>query len=234
MLYYCIKCEKKQDITKSLYRDGEEVTCSFCDKPMTYFGSEAVVLSSESLDEKKRTTIDDENKSELVDELNSDLSSELNLSRLASFTGKNVQYETEKLDPKLLECQEFLRSNPNHIPSLIYMGLYFRSEGKYDKCIEYLELASDLNPKDIDVLKHLADIYLSLDEIENAIKKLLKIRSYQPDNYVVYKNIGMAHSFTKNYKDALLYFKWALSFCENEKARANLNEMIDSVKKEMI
>lgn len=230
MLYYCIKCEQKQEITKSLYREDEEILCSFCDKAMTYFGSEAVVLSSESLTKKKSEVVLDDDGAQLVDEVNPNLISDINLDKLASFTGKAVQYATEKLDPKRLECQEFLRVNPNHIPSLIYMGLYFRSEGSYDKSIEYLELASELNPKNIDVLKYLADIYLSLDMIENAIKKLLKIRSYQPDNYSVYKNIGIAYGFANNYKDALLYLKWALSFCESEKSRAEIDRLIENFK----
>lgn len=65
---------------------------------------------------------------------------------------------------------------------------------------------------------------------ENARDSYLKANSYTPESSIVQYNVGYCYEKMKDYKNALIWYRKALSYATDDKARSLLNQRIEDVK----
>ena len=70
----------------------------------------------------------------------------------------------------ILPVREITEKNPKNLYAQYILALGGKKSGQYDKAIERFKLIADSNPKNIEIMLHLAECYDMKGDKENAIK----------------------------------------------------------------
>lgn len=94
-------------------------------------------------------------------------------------------FDTE--DDNLLDnmrriAETVLKYFPEHIESLSNIAVTYSVKGEHDEAIKYLLRAEEINPEDKIVMANIANTYMHLNDIPNAIKYFEKMSIYADDH----------------------------------------------------
>lgn len=79
-----------------------------------------------------------------------------------------------------------------------------------DKAMEYAKLAMEKYPEDNNFRKTAVDILIKMDKIDDAIENLKQAIVGEPDNAMLYSNLGMLYDSQEDYENAVIQYKKAL------------------------
>ncbi|MGD1804247.1 FkbM family methyltransferase [Dapis sp. BLCC M126] len=104
-----------------------------------------------------------------------------------------------------------LKSDSNHVASLINLGLIEQGKGKLDEATQFYKYAFSLDPNNISLLYLLARITQELNQLDEAITYWQKLVQLKPDSALeFYGNIGNSLVQQGKFDEALNYFRRAL------------------------
>ncbi|NEP81263.1 MAG: FkbM family methyltransferase [Okeania sp. SIO3C4] len=106
---------------------------------------------------------------------------------------------------------EILKSDSNHVPSLINLGLIEQNQGKLDEASQFYKYAFSIEPNNISLLYLLAKITQELNQLDEAINYWHKLVELKPGSALeFYGNIGNGLVQQGKFDEALNYFRRAL------------------------
>ncbi len=104
-----------------------------------------------------------------------------------------------------------LKSDSNHVASLINLGLIEQGKGKLDEATQFYKYAFSLDPNNTSLLYLLARITQELNQLDEAIVYWQKLVELKPDSALeFYGNIGNSLVQQGRFDEALNYFRRAL------------------------
>jgi len=86
-----------------------------------------------------------------------------------------------------------------------------------EKAMEYTKLAMDKYPDDNDFRKTAIDILIKMDKIDEAIVNLKVAIEEEPENSMLYTNLGLLYDSQEKYEDAMQQYEKALAINPNER-----------------
>ncbi|NEQ38059.1 MAG: FkbM family methyltransferase [Okeania sp. SIO3I5] len=133
-------------------------------------------------------------------------------------TDINQEFQTAlkfQKEGKLQEAEsiyiKILKSDSNHVASLINLGLIEQGKGKLDEATQYYKYAFSLDSNNISLLYLLARITQELNQLNEAITYWQKLVELKPDSALeFYGNIGNSLVQQGRFDEALNYFRRAL------------------------
>jgi len=133
-------------------------------------------------------------------------------------TDINQQFQTAlnfQKEGKLKEAESIyiniLKSDSNHVASLINLGLIEQGKGKLDEATQFYKYAFSLDQNNISLLYLLARITQELNQLDEAIIYWQKLVELKPDSALeFYGNIGNSLVQKGRFDEALNYFRRAL------------------------
>ncbi|NES79446.1 MULTISPECIES: FkbM family methyltransferase [Okeania] len=106
---------------------------------------------------------------------------------------------------------DILKSDSNHVPTLINLGLIEQNQGKLDEASQFYKYAFSIEPNNISLLYLLAKITQELNQLDEAIIYWQKLAELKPDSALeFYGNIGNSLVQQGKFDQALNYFHRAL------------------------
>ncbi len=104
-----------------------------------------------------------------------------------------------------------LKSDSNHVASLINLGLIEQGKGKLDEATQFYKYAFSIDSNNISLLYLLARITQELNQLNEAITYWQKLVELKPDSALeFYGNIGNSLVQQGRFDEALNYFRRAL------------------------
>jgi len=133
-------------------------------------------------------------------------------------TDINQEFQTAlkfQKEGKLQEAESIyiniLKSDSNHVASLINLGLIEQGKGKLDEATQYYKYAFSIDSNNISLLYLLARITQELNQLNEAITYWQKLVELKPDSALeFYGNIGNSLVQQGKFDEALNYFHRAL------------------------
>ncbi|MEM1168683.1 MAG: FkbM family methyltransferase [Cyanobacteria bacterium P01_H01_bin.35] len=133
-------------------------------------------------------------------------------------TDINQEFQTAlkfQKEGKLQEAESIyiniLKSDSNHVASLINLGLIEQGKGKLDEATQFYKYAFSLEQNNISLLYLLARITQELNQLDEAIVYWQKLVELKPDSALeFYGNIGNSLVQQGKFDEALNYFCRAL------------------------
>jgi len=109
-----------------------------------------------------------------------------------------------------------LKSDSNHVASLINLGLIEQGKGKLDEATQFYKYAFSLDSNNISLLYLLARITQELNQLDEGIAYWQKLVELKPDSALeFYGNIGNILVQQGKFDEALSYFRHALEILPN-------------------
>jgi tetratricopeptide (TPR) repeat protein len=208
-LYYCLKCARIVDRKFVVFR-GEDPLCPTCRAGLTHFGREAVTLSPE----------------EVLAKYDKNLPTH---APKDTFTGESKAYSAPDIDVHVLECEDTLRFHPNSEEALLYLGIFYKSQGKLELAYRYLIQLMEAVPTQVEACKHLTGLYLGEEAYDKAIALLKAFVKADPSSVMVWENLSRIHYRLGEFKQAVDYLVVAYEKEEDEERLANLYTVISSL-----
>ncbi|MDJ0519070.1 MAG: FkbM family methyltransferase [Trichodesmium sp. MO_231.B1] len=133
-------------------------------------------------------------------------------------TDINQEFQTAlklQKEGKLQEAESryinILKSDSNHVASLINLGLIEQGKGKLDEATQFYKYAFSIDSNNISLLYLLARITQELNQLNEAITYWQKLVELKPDSALeFYGNIGNSLVQQGRFDEALNYFRRAL------------------------
>ncbi|MDJ0556617.1 MAG: FkbM family methyltransferase, partial [Microcoleaceae cyanobacterium MO_207.B10] len=125
-------------------------------------------------------------------------------------TALNLQKESKLKEAESIYI-DILKSDPNHVASLINLGLIEQTRGKLDEATQFYKYAFSLDQNNISLLYLLAKITQELNQLDEAIIYWERLVTLKPDSALeFYGNIGNSLVQQGRFDQALNYFHRAL------------------------
>ncbi|NEN92798.1 MAG: FkbM family methyltransferase, partial [Okeania sp. SIO3H1] len=106
---------------------------------------------------------------------------------------------------------DILKSDSNHVPTLINLGLIEQNQGKLDEASQFYKYAFSIDPNNISLLYLLAKITQELNKLDEAIIYWQKLAEIKPNSALeCYGNIGNSLVQQGKFDEARNYFHRAL------------------------
>jgi len=205
-ILFCIKCEKTVHLINPLNRYP---SCSICHQPVLMFDKETAKISSKNL-------LDQYDQSHPYNPL-------------GDYKGKYQHFPSPANNVEILECEDILKRNPNHIEALGHLAHLYLRENDYQKSRMLFEKMILLEPDNQNVLKQLAYLYKKQKDYKKSldqVKKLLKLFPQQP-GYL--ENAGILYLHLSRHADAVRCFIKAYQLYKvaekKERVRQILNKL---------
>lgn len=90
------------------------------------------------------------------------------------------------------------------------IALILKEQGKTDEAIQAMSEARKSNPKDLSLILHEAELYVSLKKMDKFGELMSEAISLDPKNPVLYYNLGVVNSNQGRDKEAIEYYKKAI------------------------
>ncbi len=104
-----------------------------------------------------------------------------------------------------------LKSDSNHVASLINLGLIEQGKGKLDEATQFYKYASSIEPDNTSLLYLLARLTQELNQFDEAIAYWNRLIKLKPDSALeYYGNIGNSFVQQGKFEEALKYFNKAI------------------------
>jgi serine/threonine-protein kinase len=85
----------------------------------------------------------------------------------------------------LYHLDQALKLSPGNAEIIYFQGLVYRRMGEWNKAIELIQLAHDIDPGSVTVLMNLKECYILTRQYEQALNLSKKIRQLTPENLVL-------------------------------------------------
>jgi len=124
---------------------------------------------------------------------------------------------------KVREYLAQVQKNPNDVKSLTNLGNSFLMMRAWDRALEPLERANELEPGNVGLLKAIGIAHFNKEDFDKATAAYQEILKVEPDDTLALFNLGVIHKYYFDKKDiATTYFKKVL---EVEKEDAEIIKM---------
>lgn len=136
----------------------------------------------------------------------------------AHFAGEASSiFRNEKVPPNIkdeyyrlamIELQKQMEETSRLVRPHLNMGSFFVSVGRYEEALTQFEIAHDLSPKKQDILFQLANVYMIMQDNENALKALKEAFYLEPRNINArgyYLQTALIAEDEESIQDALTY-----------------------------
>jgi serine/threonine-protein kinase len=120
-------------------------------------------------------------------------------------------YPEENLSKSRDAAQKALELRPDLPESHLAMGLYHYGLKEYDKALEEMEIASQISPNNIAVLKGIAYVQRRRGNFETAVENLEKALELDPQDMELIGAIGEIYIPLRDYQKANAYFDRVIS-----------------------
>ncbi|MHC5100644.1 MAG: CRTAC1 family protein [Planctomycetota bacterium] len=100
-----------------------------------------------------------------------------------------------------------LESNPDHLPALFCLGVYYQYIGDYQNAQKYLEIVHEKDPNDTYTTYKLAEVLISLGEKEKSIELLEKVIEQDPGFISAFYRLATQYQRTRQPQKARPLFK---------------------------
>ncbi len=124
-------------------------------------------------------------------------------------------YSLGMMDEAAEAAQATLSLRPNHLRSLLFLALYFRSRKNIKESLVYLEKAQQLYPSNKQVRLEYADALVMAEDYESAIEIYQQLLVEMPKNPQVYNKLGLVYFYLDDYAKAVEYLEKEVSLKEN-------------------
>ncbi|MBT4838082.1 MAG: tetratricopeptide repeat protein [Methylococcales bacterium] len=120
----------------------------------------------------------------------------------------SLAYSSGQMDEYFAIYQQWAKTTPNYYRPHVYLGEVYRLSGHYSKSITAYQQAYKLknNPEFAAIL---ADLYLSLNDEDEAIKYLNQIKQSSSKSAFTFHSFGRYHLVKKQFDEAIDYFNKA-------------------------
>ena len=123
--------------------------------------------------------------------------------------------------------EEILENDPKNAHAWNFLGYSMLERGeKYNQAFEYINKAIKLKPADGYIRDSLGWYYFKIGKIDLALKELKSAVKLVPDDVSINKHIAIVYSALKDFKNAQLYLKRAITSVQNEAERKELFEAL--------
>ena len=102
------------------------------------------------------------------------------------------------------------KSNINDSYKLANKANSFSESRQFEKAIEFLQRAIQLNSKEAGFYSNLGLIYSKQKKYLNSIEEYQKALNIEPQNHQLLKSIGLSYFYLENYQEAIDYFESSL------------------------
>jgi predicted TPR repeat methyltransferase/protein involved in temperature-dependent protein secretion len=103
-----------------------------------------------------------------------------------------------------------LKTNPNDVSALHYLGLLYAEEGDLNAAQAQLEKALTFHPQDFSLQLHLANIYKGKGLFNEAIQLLINVIKSEPHMAAAYNNLGTLYFAQSKWQAALEAYQTAI------------------------
>jgi tetratricopeptide (TPR) repeat protein len=102
------------------------------------------------------------------------------------------------------------------------IGLIYAEMGNHDRAMEYMERWASVAPPDnVLPMVGIADIFVSLGKLEEAIAKNKEVLEIKPDFYYAYQKIGYLYALMEEYKESMDWNDHYIEKAPTPSVRAN-------------
>ncbi|WP_058533429.1 tetratricopeptide repeat protein [Legionella saoudiensis] len=115
-----------------------------------------------------------------------------------------------KLPAAICIYEQILTKNPQHLNTLLFLGLAYAQSGDMHNAILYLSQAHALNPEDATVLNNLANAYKKIHQLDKAVDYYLQAIELSPDYAQAHNNLATIYALQNNYPKALQHYTKAV------------------------
>jgi len=112
-------------------------------------------------------------------------------------------------------AQATLSLRPNHLRSLLFLALYFKSKKDIKESLVYLEKAQQMYPLNRQVRLEYADTLVTAEDYERAIQIYQQLLAEMPENPQVYNKLGLVYFYLDDYPKAIEYLEQEVSLQES-------------------
>ena len=205
-LLVCSRCNQGIDSQKAIAGNGVYL-CPKCKCALSYFGGESVTLSTPLEIEK-------------YDQIHS-------RDVLSGFLGrKPVSYQNPEINVMILDCLDSLKHNPKNIDALYSLAKLYYAQGDLKRAKEIFQNILEVDSHIYEAHQNLANIYLYLKDYAKAITELEIIKSAEPENFLVFFNLGIVYYQKKDLELALEYFLASYKKCAVKKVQEKIYDYI--------
>ncbi|NLW02275.1 MAG: tetratricopeptide repeat protein [Clostridiaceae bacterium] len=129
-----------------------------------------------------------------------------------------AQRQEGKTEEALSSFKTAAEINPGHSRALYSMASILDARGKYDKAIDCLKKSLDGDEKLEMAYNLLADIYISRDQVFDAIRVYEEASTVHPGSYIIHYNLGVTMMMARHYEGAVQAFKRARKITADDPA----------------
>src|SRR5262249_54260434 len=97
--------------------------------------------------------------------------------------------------------------NPDAAPVHIALGMLDLTDGAADRAAEDFQRALDLEPRNADAHRLLAQVYESMNRLDEALAEYKEGTAAEPTYYKPWLNLGVFHYNSGRYEDAVAAFQ---------------------------
>jgi tetratricopeptide (TPR) repeat protein len=120
-------------------------------------------------------------------------------------------YRLQKHDEAFALCNKILFQSPVNANALLLSGIILRDEKKDTAALERFDRCLKADPASTEALLHRADEYVLLKRYTDALRDYSAARADLSGNADILNNIGICHYQSGAYRQAIIYFKKAIS-----------------------
>jgi serine/threonine protein kinase/Flp pilus assembly protein TadD len=140
---------------------------------------------------------------------------------------KRVHYElgvvyavNEFLDEAVEELNTAIKLDPNYGEALNMLGYTSFGLGNFEKAIEYFKKYASVSPGDANPLDSMAEIYLRMGRLDEAIAKYKEVLEIKPD-FGSDWHLGYIYALRENYTEAMRWIDQYIAAAPSSARRAN-------------
>jgi len=120
-----------------------------------------------------------------------------------------IQYQELQFHAEAVECFEKTFEMTRMPIALLYAAISEKQRGNYTRALELLQRASAMKLRIFELHLELGNVYLALNQTQEAIEAYLCCLEIRPENPIALFNLGLAYRKAGDHPEALLYYRRA-------------------------
>jgi len=204
---YCSDC-KKVFQHKTIKGEGISYVCPKCSSTLYYFGRESVKLSH-----KRILSLYDQDHAK---------------DPRGDFMGIYETVFVPKFsDVEVLDCEDVLKSDPNNVEALFFIGSYYLSLKQFRSGKRYFKKLLKINPAHILTLQKVVDVLVYQKAYKKALPFLRRISFLNKEPaFRIQLHFATVYLAMKSYKKALEYFHQAYFLTKVKKQKRYIKQVV--------
>ncbi len=128
-------------------------------------------------------------------------------------------YSLGMMEKAAKAAQATLSLRPNHLRSLLFLAIYFKSKQNIKESMVYLEKAQQMYPSNRQVRLEYADALVTAEDYERAIQIYQQLLAEMPENPQLNNKLGLVYFYLDDYPKAVEYLEKEVSLEESANSR---------------